>query len=81
MARKDREMKCPQCDSMNTYVKDSRPKEDFTMINRRHECRNCGHRFTTYEIYKTKYDDLEDEYIKNTDKIRKLMRLVIEVMQ
>lgn len=74
-------MKCPKCNSLNTYVKDSRPKDDETMISRRHECRDCGYRFTTYQIYKDTYDELTDEYIKNTDKIRKLFKLMLEVMK
>lgn len=74
-------MKCPQCDSMNTYVKDSRPKEDETMVNRRHECRDCGHRFTTYQIYKETYDEMHDDFIKDTGKVRKLLNAVFEVMQ
>ena len=74
-------MRCPNCNSLNTYVKDSRPKDDETMISRRHECRDCGYRFTTYQIYKDTYDELTDDYIKNTDKIRKLFKLMLEVMK
>lgn len=43
-------MKCPECDGQ-TDVKDSRPGAKSS--TRRHRCRVCQWRFTTYEIVGT----------------------------
>ena len=40
---------CPKCQSVSTGVTDSRPVANGT-IRRRRGCRDCGSRFTTYEI-------------------------------
>jgi transcriptional repressor NrdR len=42
-------MKCPQCNSFNDKVIDTRHSKDGTVIRRRRECLDCGFRFTTYE--------------------------------
>ncbi len=42
-------MKCPNCNSLDDMVVDSRPYENFSIIKRRRECINCKKRFTTYE--------------------------------
>ncbi len=42
-------MKCPNCESNDDRVIDSRPSDDGTTIRRRRECVDCGTRFTTYE--------------------------------
>jgi transcriptional repressor NrdR len=42
-------MKCPNCGSLDTQVKDSRPTDDETAIRRRRSCPDCGQRFTTFE--------------------------------
>ena len=42
-------MRCPNCTSLDTQVKDSRPTEDNAAIRRRRSCSNCGQRFTTIE--------------------------------
>ena len=42
-------MRCPNCGSLDTQVKDSRPTEDNAAIRRRRVCGNCGARFTTFE--------------------------------
>ena len=41
-------MKCPNCQSLNVFVLDSRPQEG--MVRRRRECDSCGTRFSTVEI-------------------------------
>jgi len=41
-------MKCPTCSS-GTKVLESRETSDSTTVRRRRECKDCGHRFTTYE--------------------------------
>lgn len=43
-------MKCPICDVADSKVIDSRPTDNGG-IRRRRECKNCAHRFTTYETY------------------------------
>ncbi|MFD2211125.1 transcriptional regulator NrdR [Virgibacillus halophilus] len=42
-------MKCPDCQSKNTKVLDSRPVDENKAIRRRRECEDCGFRFTTFE--------------------------------
>jgi transcriptional repressor NrdR len=42
-------MRCPKCKKDNDKVIDSRSAGESTIIRRRRECVECGHRFTTYE--------------------------------
>jgi transcriptional repressor NrdR len=42
-------MKCPQCNSFNDKVIDTRQSKDGSVIRRRRVCLDCGFRFTTYE--------------------------------
>jgi transcriptional repressor NrdR len=42
-------MRCPNCGSLDTQVKDSRPTEDAGAIRRRRVCLACNFRFTTFE--------------------------------
>ncbi len=42
-------MRCPQCESRDTRVVDSRDLDESATIRRRRECGECGTRFTTYE--------------------------------
>jgi transcriptional repressor NrdR len=42
-------MRCPNCASLDTQVKDSRPTEDSSVIRRRRVCMACNFRFTTFE--------------------------------
>jgi transcriptional repressor NrdR len=42
-------MRCPNCGSLDTQVKDSRPTEDSSVIRRRRVCLSCSFRFTTFE--------------------------------
>jgi transcriptional repressor NrdR len=42
-------MRCPNCTSLDTQVKDSRPTEDSSVIRRRRVCMACNFRFTTFE--------------------------------
>ena len=42
-------MRCPNCNSLDTQVKDSRPTEDSSVIRRRRVCVTCNFRFTTFE--------------------------------
>ena len=47
-------MKCPNCLSSNTQVKDSRPSEDYSSVKRRRFCLVCESRFTTLERVENK---------------------------
>jgi len=42
-------MRCPNCASLDTQVKDSRPTEESSVIRRRRVCLACNFRFTTFE--------------------------------
>jgi transcriptional repressor NrdR len=42
-------MRCPNCTSLDTQVKDSRPTEDSSAIRRRRLCLACNFRVTTFE--------------------------------
>jgi transcriptional repressor NrdR len=42
-------MKCPQCNSIDTKVLDTRSQKDGDSIRRRRECEVCKARFTTVE--------------------------------
>jgi transcriptional repressor NrdR len=42
-------MRCPFCQSLNTYVVDSRTRNEATTIWRRRKCLSCGRRFSTRE--------------------------------
>jgi len=42
-------MRCPNCGSLDTQVKDSRPTEASSVIRRRRLCLACNFRFTTFE--------------------------------
>lgn len=47
VTRRRSDLRCPQCQSSNLRVTDSR--DNVESIRRRRECGECGHRFTTYE--------------------------------
>ena len=42
-------MKCPYCGNLGDKVVDSRESKEGEVIRRRHECLECGKRFTSYE--------------------------------
>lgn len=44
-------MHCPECQSDDTKVIDSRPADDGAAIRRRRSCPLCGFRFTTFERF------------------------------
>ena len=51
-------MRCPECDSNNDTVIDSRSSGRGRRIRRRRECGTCGHRFTTMELNRDELFDL-----------------------
>ena len=42
-------VRCPNCNTDDTRVADSRMAENGSSIRRRRHCSGCGHRFTTFE--------------------------------
>ena len=42
-------MRCPECDSSENRVVDTRTSRGGQAVRRRRECTECGSRFTTYE--------------------------------
>ena len=42
-------IKCPNCGSLHTACLSTRAVDNRT--KRRRNCLDCGHRFTTYEVY------------------------------
>lgn len=42
-------MRCPECDSTENRVVDTRTSRGGRAVRRRRECSDCGRRFTTYE--------------------------------
>jgi transcriptional regulator NrdR family protein len=61
---------CPQCGN-DTQVIDSR--QDDEKRRRRHVCRRCNTRFTTYEITADEYDRLQSVKI-NMSAIREAIK-------
>lgn len=59
-------MECPKCKSTYVEVIDTRPAENNS-IRRRRICRDCSHRFTTYEL-------TVQEIIDNNNQIRDSLR-------
>ncbi len=65
-------LKCPACSS-STKVLESREISDSTAIRRRRECKDCEHRFTTYErpelsVRVIKKDGIREEF--DQDKLK-----------
>lgn len=57
---------CVKCKFGTSDVIDSRPSLDSNVraIRRRRKCRNCGHRFTTYEVSSEMRDAAIESEIK-----------------
>lgn len=49
------ELPCPACTHPKCRVVDSRGEAKRTYVRRRRECNACKHRFSTFEIYDTRY--------------------------
>lgn len=52
-------MRCPFCNSRNTRVLDTRRSIEDVRTRRRHECNDCGERFSTVELYHTDFIKLK----------------------
>lgn len=57
-------LKCPNCQSDQLYVADSRNHSDDNYLHRRRKCEKCGYRFSTVEICKDHYDELLKEHTR-----------------
>lgn len=42
-------MRCPFCNELSSFVKDSRDADDHKIVRRRRQCSKCNGRFTTFE--------------------------------
>ena len=51
-------MKCPECCGDDIGVKDSRNREGGASVARRRQCFECGHKFSTVEISRSKHRQL-----------------------
>ena len=78
-------MVCPICGN-DTYVTDCRRRKNESGyeigFRRRRECKQCGHRFTTYETYANislaaKYDQL----IRKLNKVNKLSKELDDILK
>lgn len=49
---------CPKCQSPRLLVCDSRSWKNNDYFSRRRKCKECGHRFSTVEIDKDEYEEL-----------------------
>lgn len=57
---------CPSCGEKNSGVLDSRNSRGS--IRRRRVCRNCGERWTTYEVTQDYLDKLQNEFMGEFEK-------------
>jgi hypothetical protein len=48
-------VKCPVCFNPESKIIETRPQEN-NLVKRRHECTDCGHRFSTYELPPAAYN-------------------------
>lgn len=73
-------MQCPNCESHNTSVKDSRNTGEFGgNVRRRRHCNECSHRFTTYELTEKQLDSLRP--FPDVQKAILSMRQAIDVLE
>lgn len=63
-------MRCPICLALDADVKDSRPRDDVRIIFRKRQCRQCAHRFNTYE--RTEYA-IKEERAKLIHQIKAML--------
>ena len=55
-------MKCPVCGSNQSLVIDSRPEGIDSTTRRRRECKDCGCKYTTYEMTDETYKKCRELY-------------------
>ena len=74
-------MRCPNCQTRDSRVVDSRELSGGDSVRRRRECSNCGRRFTTYEriegagLVVVKKDGRRQEY--DPAKLRQKLRVAL----
>jgi len=75
-------MKCPECNSIEDKVVETRESKDGKYIRRRRQCLKCEKRFTTYEkiegipLMVEKKDGRREEF--DLDKVRKGLYRAVE---
>lgn len=67
-------MTCEKCGGTNLYVVDSRPNHNGIGYKRRRECRDCGERFTTYEVTPEEY-----QMVVKSKKILKKVKEMLDI--
>ena len=75
-------MKCPNCGSAKSRTVDSRLNATSVIRRRRLECRDCGQRYTTYEVREQELPHQLMGKIREAEaKIRKLSRYIHQVVE
>ena len=65
---------CPECGSKDNGVADTRSNDKPRGIYRRRVCKECGLRFTTYEITEEDFDRIKNNYIKMKTLVERMMK-------
>lgn len=71
-------MRCPNCDSPDTFVIDTRILDDDEDCgrHRRRQCKPCGHKFSTWETYEKPDMDAEKKLEKAKTAIEAVKKLL-----
>lgn len=64
-------MKCPNCESLQDSVVDSRPLRDFSGTRRRRKCTVCGHAWTTYEYSQGDFGEFKGGELRAVELVKK----------
>lgn len=67
-------MMCPNCESDQIVVIDSRPHQK-NIVYRRRKCLSCDYRFSTIEIEKADYESLVNR-ANNVEKLKRMMKML-----
>jgi transcriptional regulator NrdR family protein len=68
-------MKCPLCYSEEFDTIDSRPS--LGTIKRRRRCKNCQHRWTTYEVSAETYNR-SMPVVANRETVNKIIKIILD---
>lgn len=67
-------MRCPECDSQENRVVDTRTSREGRAVRRRRECSTCGSRFTTYEYV----EERPMQVLKRDDRVEEFDRAKLQ---
>ena len=69
---------CAKCGSIDSHVLDSRNHEVDNARRRRHQCNNCNHRYTTYEVPAEEYEKIQTIKmdVSQIDSVVSLLRMI-----